>query len=1031
MASEEFKRRLTAILSADVEGYSRLMRENEEATVRTLTTYRTAMTHLINQYRGRVVDSPGDNILAEFTSVVDAVNCGVEIQRELAERNAELPENRRMRFRIGINLGDVLEEGERIYGDGVNIAARMESLAEAGEICISGTVYDAIENKIGLEYEYLGEHEVKNIDKPIRAYRVLSYPGAAAHRVVKARKAVGKTWRNVVVAILAVIFVGAAVAVWHFYFRSPPIERASVEKMAYPLPDKPSIAVLPFVNMSEDPKQEYFSDGITESIITTLSKIRDLFVIARNSSFTYKGKPVKVQKVAEDLGVRYVLEGSVQRTVDRVRITAQLIDATRGHHIWSERYDRDLKDIFTIQDDITMEILKAMHVELLSGEQARLWVKYGTANLKAYEKFLQARFHFYRGTKEDNARARQLYEEAIALDTGYVGAYASLGWTHFFDARFGWSDSRVNSVKIAFKYAQKAIALDDTLDYCYTLLGAIYFLKGQHEKAISEGERALALNPNGAHVYGSLAGFTGCAGRWEESIEFGKKSIRLDPVPPVYCFHWLGRAYFMTRQYDEAITTWEKALHINPDYLPAHAFLAACYISLGRETESAAAAAEVLRVNPKFCLESYAKTLPYKNKADIECFIAALRKAGLPETPPLPLPDKPSIAVLPFVNMSEDPEQEYFSDGITEEIITALSKTPKLFVIARNSTFTYKGKPVKVQKVGRELGVKYVLEGSVRKAEDKVRITAQLIDAQTGHHLWAERYDRDLKDIFALQDEITKKIITALQVKLTEGEQACLYAKGTDDLVAYLKAMEGRWYCLQSTKDGNRLARKLAEEAIALDPKYAFAYNVLGLTHINDLWLGLSKSPRNSLMQAIKMAKKAIALDDSFANAHGLLGYCLTMARRHDEGIAEGEKAVSLWPSSAGALQVYATILTYAGRREEAIPLFREALRLNPMPPNIFYKHFGMALRDSGQYEEAIALQKKAIEQEPNDIIAYVVLASSYSYAGRDAEARAAAEEILRINPKFSVARIQEVSPHKDRAVAKRLGDALRKAGLK
>ncbi|NIS61818.1 MAG: guanylyl cyclase, partial [Proteobacteria bacterium] len=257
MTEEGFKRRLTAILSADVEGYSRLMREDEDETIRTLTAYRGAITNLIQQYRGRVVDTPGDNILAEFTSVVDAVNCAVEVQRELAERNAELPENRRMQFRIGVNLGDVVEEGERIYGDGVNIAARMEGLAEGGGICLSGTVYDAVETKLGLEYEYLGEQEVKNIPKPIRAYRVLSYPGAAAHRVIKAKKALGKTWRNVVVAIVAVLVVGAAVAVWHFYFRSPPIEAASVEKMAFPLPDKPSIAVLPFDNLTGDPQQEY------------------------------------------------------------------------------------------------------------------------------------------------------------------------------------------------------------------------------------------------------------------------------------------------------------------------------------------------------------------------------------------------------------------------------------------------------------------------------------------------------------------------------------------------------------------------------------------------------------------------------------------------------------------------------------------------------------------------------------------------------------------------------------------------------
>jgi class 3 adenylate cyclase len=294
MATEEFRRKLNAILSADVEGYSLLMRDDEEATIRTLTTYRKAITNLIQQYRGRLVDATGDNFLSEFTSVVDAVNSAVEIQRELAERNVELPENRRMQFRIGINLGDVVEEGDRIYGDGVNIAARMEGLAEGGGICISGTVYDAIEHKIGLEYEYMGEQEVKNIPKPIRAYRVLSFPGAAAHRVIKAKKAFGKTWRNVFVAVAAVLVVGAAVVIWNLYFRTPSVEVASVEKMAYPLSDKPSIAVLPFDNLSGDPKQGYFSDGLTDQIITGLSKVPHLFVIARNSTFTYKGKPVKI-----------------------------------------------------------------------------------------------------------------------------------------------------------------------------------------------------------------------------------------------------------------------------------------------------------------------------------------------------------------------------------------------------------------------------------------------------------------------------------------------------------------------------------------------------------------------------------------------------------------------------------------------------------------------------------------------------------------------------------------------------------------
>jgi TolB-like protein/Tfp pilus assembly protein PilF len=397
---------------------------------------------------------------------------------------------------------------------------------------------------------------------------------------------------------------------------------------------------------------------------------------------------------------------------------------------------------------------------------------------------------------------------------------------------------------------------------------------------------------------------------------------------------------------------------------------------------------------------------------------------------PLPLTEKPSIAVLPFVNMSGDPEQEYFSDGIAEEIITALSKTSKLFVIARDSTFAYKDKPLKVQQVAEELGVQYVLGGSVRKSEDRVRIAAQLIDARTGHHLWAERYDRTVKDILAVQEEITKDIITALQVELTEGEQARVYAKGTDNLEAYLKVMEATWLGQQSTKEGALKARQLVEQAIALDSDYALAYNVLGYTHILDIWLGLSKSPEESVKRASELHKKAIAMDSSLAQAHASLGYSLVMARQYDQAIAEGEEALALEPNSAGIVYRYAVILTWAGRYKEAIPFFREALRLNPKPPNTYYRHLGVALGESGRYEEAIALQKKAIKQDRNDIFAYLVLAALCSLAGREQEARAAAEEVLRIDPRFSVARMETARPDKDRAVAKRWNDALRKAGL-
>jgi len=635
MATQDFKRKLTAILSADVKGYSRLMAEDEEATVRTITAYRAAMAKLIQQYRGRVVDSPGDNVLAEFGSVVDAVNCAVEVQRELAERNSELPPERQMEFRIGINLGDVIEEGERIYGDGVNIAARVEGLAEGGGICISGTVYDAIEAKLGLEYEYLGEQEVKNIDRPVRVYRVLSFPGAAAHRVVKAKKAVGRKWRNVFLAIAAILIVGAAVATWHFSLRSTPspAEVAFVEKLAFPLPDKPSLAVLPFDNLSGDASQDYFSDGITESIITALSNVSNLFVIARNSTFTYKGKPVKVQQVAEELGVRYVLEGSVQRSGDRVRITAQLIDALAGHHLWAEQYERTFGDIFTLQDDITEHVTLALQVKLTEGEQARIRRAH-MENPEAYEYWLRGLEIFRSFTKENNDQARKLWEKAAELDPTNSWMWQQIGWTYYRDARFGWTDTPVQALARAEELAQKTLAVDDSTAEAYSLLSVVYMSRRQHDKAVAYGERALALAPNFTDITATIAIPFMYSGRPEEAIELVRNAMRRSPYYPAWYLPVLGIAYRFTGQYEEAIPlleTWRA--RANPRSALPYLFLAFTYEEAGRGEEAQIAVAEILKRNPKASITGYlkAKTFPYKAQADIDKVVDSLRKAGLPE----------------------------------------------------------------------------------------------------------------------------------------------------------------------------------------------------------------------------------------------------------------------------------------------------------------------------------------------------------------------------------------------------------------
>ena len=580
-----------------------------------------------------MVDSPGDNLLAEFGSVVDGVRCAVEIQEELRIRNAELPEDRQMAFRIGINLGDVVEEGERIYGDGVNIAARVEGLAEGGGICISGTVYDSIKNKLSLSYESMGEHTVKNITDPVRVYRMRVGPEAAVP-TVKEEKTGPKRWRWASIAGIAVlVLLVGAVAIWNFYLRRPSVEPASKERMAFPLPDKPSIAVLPFDNLSGDPEQEYIADGISENIIATLSKVSEIFVIARNSTFTYKGKPVKVRQVAEELGVRYVLEGSVQKSGDRLRVTAQLIDAINGHHLWSEKYDRKMRDFFDLQDEITKKIVVELRVEVGIGEQARIESK-STDNFEAWTNVAKGSKLFTKFNKEDNIRARALFEAAIKLDPGYAIAWAWLVRSHTVAAGQGWSESRAASLKLALELAQKALALDDKSPGVHHSLGSLYMGQRQLEKAINEFKIAISLDPNFRPGYAQLARSMYHMGEFEESITLMKKAMRLSPYYyPAWYLRVLGNAYFFTKRYDEAIAAYnqyiDRCRRGECATWRALSELARVNAELGKLEEARAYMAEALEINPKLSLAFYKRRNRFKDPAHLRRVLDALSKAGL------------------------------------------------------------------------------------------------------------------------------------------------------------------------------------------------------------------------------------------------------------------------------------------------------------------------------------------------------------------------------------------------------------------
>ena len=611
------ERKLATILAADVAGYSRLMGADEEATLHTLTAYRAIIDGLIAGHRGRVFGSAGDSVVAEFASPVEAVRCAVAIQSDLETQNVELPEDRRMRFRIGVNLGDVMVDGDNLLGDGVNVAARLEELTEPGGIYISGTVFEQVKGKLDLDFDDLGEQAVKNIAEPVPTYRVAIGPEVKSRVRRMARAGSAKLRWLAASAALVLLMAAAGVALWLEPWLPPTdIEVAVGDSASLELPDKPSIAVLPFTNLSGDKAQDYFSDGITEDIITALSRFTDLFVIARNSVFTYKDKPVKVQQVSRELGVRYVLEGSVQKFGDRVRIHAQLIDATTGHHLWAERFDGELADVFALQDELTQKIVTPLAVEMSAAEVKRVLQK-DTDNLAAYDYVLRGHQQMHLLTKESNFKSRELFETAIELDPNYARAYARMAWTHLNDFRLGWSEDPERSLVVALEFAEKAVALDDTFADAHTALGDVYLWTKQYDRAVAEMERAIALNPNNADGYEGLGDVLTWVGRPGEAIGYVKRAMRLNPNYPFFYLWGLGHAYFVAAQYEEAIEILKQLLARNPTFGPAYLYLAASYSLLDRMEEARAEMVEVVKYFPEWSYAHEREFLPYKNSADL------------------------------------------------------------------------------------------------------------------------------------------------------------------------------------------------------------------------------------------------------------------------------------------------------------------------------------------------------------------------------------------------------------------------------
>lgn len=626
------ERRLTAILSADVVGYSRLMGEDEAGTLAALKAHhRQLIAPKAAQYHGRTVKLMGDGVLMEFGSVADAVLFAVEVQCAMQARNAGTAPERRITYRIGINIGDIIVEAEDIYGDCVNIAARLEGLAEPGGICIARNVFNQVKGKLALDFAALGERTVKNIAEPLSVYKVILNDKAArlATPVGEAAPEPRRWSGATAVALVSLLLLAGIVFWWRPWL--PAVAPVPLQQATYPIPDKPSIAVMPFDNLSDDPDQAYFADGMAEDLITDLSKISGLFVIARNSSFAYKDRQVTLRQIAEDLGVRYILEGSVRRAGEQMRINAQLIDTATGGHLWAERYDGRFAEVFDLQDKVTESIVTALAVKLTVEDRKALARPDRPVNLEAYELVLRGRAKLAQARREAAVEARRLFERAIALDPGYARAYVNLGLLHYHEWRY-WGLERDRNMARALELGREAIRLDDSAAGAHLLTALVLQWKGEHETADREADRVLAMGGLQAETLGNLGGYLWRAIRYREAVGILERAIRLDPLHTPDWLMWLGHCYLRLGQPEKALGVLERGAAQAPNYVAVRLYLAMAYAQLDRMEDARAQMHEVLRINPKFSIAAYlnyvGENVRYRDALDKDAEIMA--RIGFP-----------------------------------------------------------------------------------------------------------------------------------------------------------------------------------------------------------------------------------------------------------------------------------------------------------------------------------------------------------------------------------------------------------------
>ena len=1020
---QSHERKLAAILAADVAGYSKLMADDELATVKALKDARGTFRERIGAHGGRLIDTAGDSVLAEFKSVVEAVQCAVEVQERLGAANEPVPEHRKMHFRIGINLGDIIEEDDgTIYGDGVNVAARLESLAVPGGVMVSDFARQAVEGKLDVGLEDAGAHDVKNIAKPVRAWRVLA-DGSGSVTPDQDQPTPRVLHRPKVIAgLVASLAVVIGLAVWGVTVRVevPQMVTADgtpTDNPVLAIPTGPSIAVLPFDDMSGEPGQDYFADGLAEDILTRLSRFSSLRVLGRNTSFQFKGKALDSKVIGERLGADYVLEGSVRRSPENIRVTAQLLDSSDGANVWAESYDYPLtaSDLFKLQDEITDRVTTALGSAhgAIAGSGIKAIQAKPPDQLRSYECVLKAQEYVRVTTPEAHLAARTCLLEVLEDEPNYVDALAWLGQMYVEELWSGFNarDDGPAPLEAAFDVLNRAIQLDPEHQLARKVMALAYYFGGNGEQFLIEGRKAVEINVNDTNTLVEMAMFLSYVGRWDEGATLIQRLKHLQSKLPSWHFYTEFNHHYRNGEFEFAAEAARKTLEI--PHWGGPFYLAIANAALGNKKLTSDALQQVREINPNISEEEIREVLNWLfiDKAHFALLMDAYHQAIALAEPEAPA--RPVIAVLPFANMSGDAEQEYFADGITEDIITRLAQFPDFGVIARNSSFQYKGENVDIRAVANELGATYVLEGSVRRSESDIRVTAQLLDATDGTHLWAETYDRDLSagSIFDIQDNVTEHVVGIIAgVHGVIARSAAVAARARpENLDSYDCVLLAYAYDRIQTAEAFLASKACLEGVLIREPDYVDGLSALAYIAADGYGMGwgISEDERPRLLQdALSAGQRAVALSPDDPKSHWSLAYAEFVAGDVSSFHAHAERALALNPNDASVKGLAGVLMTFSGDYERGLRLIEEAISLNPHYPE--WWQFGVAGAHLMADRVEAMLESILKIDQPDNYWTHYWRVVAFASNDKMSEARQSVADLLTVYPGYTITKFRE-----------------------